>query len=219
VQETVSIPRTRGRLTACGKSAMLAKDGLHGIEPKGHTGRTMKRLLRPRTVVLGVILALLAAGLAVAVGLAQTYGGVVDTYWRVHDEVLMPTEAGRRYIDLFWRHNGELCQLVVANERLTLEGQAVILQFEPALRALVDGDGGEVIVTRPMVERAEAYLDLLVEVGSPELQETIRAERERTPLDGLIGMTFEEARVILVGQPETAIPTQASTAVPQLISD
>jgi len=164
--------------------------------------------------VLGAILALLVAGLAVAVGLAQTYGDVVDTYWRVHDEVLLPTEAGRRYIDLFWRHNGELCQLVVANERLTLEGQAVILQFEPPLRALVDGQGEGVTITSGMVERVEAYLDLLVDVGSPELQATIRAERERTPLDGLIGMTFEEARVHLVGQPETAVPTQYSTALP-----
>jgi len=62
-----------------------------------------------------------------------------------------------------------------------------------------------------MVERVEAYLDLLVEVGSPELQETIRSERERTPLGGLIGMTFEEARVVLVGQPE------AATAVPATV--
>jgi len=190
---------------------MLVSDGLPGIKPNGHRQVAMRRLLRPRNIVLGAILALLAAGTVVAVGVAQTYGDVVDTYWRIHDEVLLPTEAGRRYIDLFWRHNGELCQLVVANERLTLEGQAVILQFEPALRALVDGHGGEVIVTRPMVERVEAYLDLLVEVGSPELQETIRSERERTPLGGLIGMTFEEARVVLVGQPE------AATAVPATV--
>ncbi len=126
----------------------------------------------------------------------------------------MPTEAGRRYIDLFWRHNGELCQLVVANERLTHEGQVIILEFEPPLLALVDGQGEEVTITSGMVERVEAYLDLLVDAGSPDLQETIRAERERTPLGGLIGMTFEEARVYLVGQPETAVPTQASIAVP-----
>ena len=193
---------------------MLADDRLHGIEPKGHTGRTMKRLLRPRTVVLAAILAAAAAGLAFAAGMAETYGEVVDTYWRVHDEVLLPTEAGRRYIDLFWRHNGELCQLVMTNQEIMDEGRGIILQFEPALRALVDGEGAEVTITRVLVERVEAYLDLLVEVGSPELQETIRAERERTPLGGLVGMTFEEARLHLVGQPETSVPTQSTTAPP-----
>ncbi len=174
----------------------------------------MRRFFRPRAVLVAVILAVIAAGLVVAGGLAETYGDVVDTYWRVHDEVLLPTEAGRRYIDVFWQHNGELCQLVMANQEMLDESRAIILEFEPALRALVDGAGEAVSITPDMVERVEEYLDLLVAVGSPALQATIRSERERTPLDGLIGMTLEEARVHLVGLPEVAVPALVDPSSP-----
>ncbi len=60
-----------------------------------------------------MILTLLLAGTAFTAGRALDYMEVVDTYWRVHDDVFQPTEMGRYYIDLFWQHNYELCTLIV----------------------------------------------------------------------------------------------------------
>lgn len=158
--------------------------------------------------------AAIAAGLVFGTAQAAEYVDLIHTYWRVHDEVLMPTARGRHYVDLFWRHNDELTRIVMANPDLTREGRAILVEFEPGLRDLVDGRGDEVVITQAMVNRVQAYLDRLEKAGSPDLKATIEAERARTPLDGLVGMTFEQARVELVGLPETATPVATGTLLP-----
>ena len=174
----------------------------------------MKRIFRYRPLVLGIILAIILICLVFTGGRALDYMEVVDTYWRVHDEVLFPTEVGRYYIDLFWRHNTELCNLILSYPAVKDDGLATILQFEPGLRALVNGEGDEVRITQAMVNRVQAYLDLLTEVGSPELQAAIQTERARTPFGDFSGMTFEQARILLVGLPHEPMPTPISTSLP-----
>lgn len=174
----------------------------------------MKRLFRHRPLVLGIILAIILICLVFTGGRALDYMEIVDTYWRVHDDVLLPTEVGRYYVDLFWQHNNELCNLILRYPRVKDDGLVIILQFEPGLRALVNGDGDEVRITQVMVDRVQAYLDLLVEVGSLELQGAIRAERTRTPFGNFSGMTFEQARLLLVGLPQEPAATPYSTSLP-----
>ncbi len=174
----------------------------------------MKRLFRPRPIVLGIILAIILICLVFTGGRALDYMEVIDTYWHVHDDVLLPTEMGRYYIDLFWQHNNELCSLVLSHPMVKDDGLVIILQFEPGLRALVNGDGDEVRITQVMVDRVQDYLDFLVEVGSPELQAAIRTERARTPFDDFSGMTFEQARILLVGLPQEPAATPYSTSLP-----
>ncbi len=175
----------------------------------------MRRKVRRRTIVIGLILTLVLAGTVFTAGRALDYMEVVNTYWRVHDEVLYPTDSGRYYIDLFWRQNTELCSLILEHGQVKDDGLPIILQFEPGLRALVDGEGDNVRITDVMVDRVQTYLDLLVSLGSPELGAAIQAERARTPLDQFRGMTFEEARLMLVGMPEVPAPPPASHDIPQ----
>lgn len=167
----------------------------------------MRRKIKRRTIVIGLVLTFVLAGTAFTAGRALDYMEVVDTYWRVHDEVLQPTEMGRYYIDLFWQHNYELCTLILDNPQVKDDGLPIILQFEPGLRALVDGQGEDVRLTPEMVDRVQAYLELLMQVGSPELSAAIQAELTRTPLDQFEGMTFEQARVLAVGLPVGPVPT------------
>jgi len=174
----------------------------------------LKRLFRYRPFILGIILAVILICLVFTGGRALDYLEVVDTYWRVHDDVLRPTEMGRYYIDLFWRHNNELCNLILDYPAVKNEGLVIILQFEPGLRALVDGKGDGVRVTQVMVDRVQAYLDLLMEVGSPDLQAAIRIERARTPFGDFSGMTFKQARILLVGLPQESAATPHSTSLP-----
>lgn len=174
----------------------------------------MKRLFRYRPLVLGIILAIILICLVFTGGRALDYMEVVNTYWRVHDDVLLPTEVGRYYIDLFWRHNNELCNLILSYQEVKDDGLVIILQFEPGLRALVNGEGDGVRITQAMVDRVQAYLDILMEIGSPELQAAIRAERARTSFGDFSGMTFEQARILLVGLPQEPIATPFSTSLP-----
>jgi len=148
---------------------------------------------------LAAVFALLLACIGFSSARAGDYMAVLDTYWDIHDQVLFPTNAGRRYIDLFWAYSPELCQIAMADPAITEEGAAIILQFEPPLRALVDGKGSTVIITDSMVRRVESFLAALEERGSPELRAAIQTERARTPLNQLVGLTFEDATLFLVG--------------------
>jgi hypothetical protein len=174
----------------------------------------LKRLFSYRPLVLGIVLAIILICLVFTAGRALDYMEIVDTYWGIHDDVLLPTEAGRYYIDLFWYHNPELCNLVLSSPEVKDDGLVILLQFEPGLRALVNGEGDEVRITQVMVDRVQAYLDLLMEVGSPELQDAIRIERARTPFGEFSGMTFEQARILLVGLPQEPTATPFSTTLP-----
>jgi hypothetical protein len=175
-----------------------------------------KRPIKRRTIIIGLVLTILLAGLAFTAGRALDYWQVVDTYWRVHDELMQPTEAGRYYIALFWQHNYELCMLIVDHPQVMDDGRTIILEFEPGLHALVEGHGDEVYLTSGMIDRVQAFLDLLIAVGSPELGAAIQAERARTPLDQFKGMTFEQARLLVVGPPEEGpIPTPIDWAFPR----
>ncbi len=174
----------------------------------------MKRLFSYRPLVLGIVLAIILIGLVFTAGRALDYMEIIDTYWGVHDDVLLPTEAGRTYIDLFWQHNPELCNLILSHPKVKDDGLVIILQFEPGMRALVNGEGDNVHITQVMVDRVQAYLDLLMEVGSPELHEAIRIERARTPFGEFTGMTFEQARILLVGLPQAPIAIPFSTSLP-----
>jgi len=57
-----------------------------------------------------------------------------------------------------------------------------------------------------MVAQVEAHLDLLTEIGSPALKATIEQERARPPFSDPVGMTFEQARLLLVGPPDEVYP-------------
>ena len=174
-------------------------------------------MILPRTrraLIVGPLFAVLLAGLLFGVGGASDFLQIVDTYWRVHDEVLLPAEEGRRYIDLYWTYGGELVNLIQHNQAAFDMGRDIIEAFEPPLRALVDGRGQEVGITNDMVIQVEAYLDLLMKIGSPDLQAAIREERARTPLRDLVGMTFEEARLKLLGPPQLEFPSPTSTSLP-----
>ena len=174
----------------------------------------MKSVFKRRPIVLGIILAILLICLVFTGGRALDYMEVVDTYWRVHDEVLQPTELGRYYIDLFWQHNPELCNLILSYPEVKDDGFVIILQFEPGLRALVNGEGDDVRITKAMTDRVQSYLDLLTEVGSPALQAAIRTESDRTPIGDFSGMTFEQAVILTVGLPLEPIATPLSTSLP-----
>ena len=171
-------------------------------------------LRRNRVLFLATVVALLFACIAFSSARAADYMALLDTYWDVHDQVLFPTNSGRHYIDLFWTYSPELWQIAVADPALIDESTAIILQFEPPLRALVDGEGSTVVITDSMVRRVESFLGALEERGSPALRITIQTERARNPLDRLIGLTFEEARLLLVGPPVPSLSEPLPTRFP-----
>jgi len=168
--------------------------------------------------IRGLILALVVAASLACIGFSSTlafdYANVLDTYWDVHDQVLFPTERGRHYIDIYWAHGPELIQILIGNPDLSQEGLALIIEFEPPLRALVDGRGDSILINEDMVRRVDDYLLAVHEHAGPELRATIESERAQATFPDLVGLTFEEARIRLVGLPKDPLPGPLPTRFP-----
>lgn len=155
----------------------------------------------------GIIAALfLLAATPVVVVRGSELWRTIDVYWRVRDEILLPTEAGRRYDEIFWPLNNELCQLVLEYPDIWEQSVVLVLVFEPGFQSLLDGRGQEMVITAEQVAVAEAYFMRLMEVGSPEMRQTLLEEAAPFPLSSFIGLTMEEARRRVLGPLPTAVP-------------
>ena len=133
--------------------------------------------------------------------------------YRVRDEVLSQTVAGRRYVDLYYTHSTEIARLLLADRQLDAQGLTTLDLFVPLLQAPLDGRGDSVTITAEQVKQVELFLDALSAAGSPALQQAIAGERARRPLAPLAGMTFAQAWGYLNGYALTWLPP-VSTAHP-----
>jgi hypothetical protein len=167
------------------------------------------------SLLIGSVLAVLLTCLAVSTARALDYASqLLETYYRVQDDVLFPTERGRHYIDLYYGFSNEIWQISLAHEQVMTEAGRLLLSYEPILHELVEGRGNEVIVTQDMVNEVEGFLDLLAQFGSPELKATIQAERAQAALADLVGLSLAEAQLRLLGPPEPNPPGTPPTRVP-----
>ncbi|HLC05461.1 MAG TPA: hypothetical protein VJK02_20685 [Anaerolineales bacterium] len=175
----------------------------------------MRRRIRRPFLVVAAILAVSLSCLVFSSARALDYASqFLDTYYRVQDDVLFPTEIGRHYIDLHYRYSNEIWQLSLAHEEIMSQAGRLLLEFEPPLHELVEGRGHQVLVTQDMVNRVEGFLDLLVQFGSPELQATIQSERDRAPLVDLVGLSFDQAQLQRLGPPQPDPPGTPPTRIP-----
>lgn len=116
----------------------------------------------------------------------------LKVFLRVETEIMQTTPAGQYYESLFWKHNDELMQIMRAYPEHKEKFLSVTLMFVPELDALLNGDGDKVYVTAEHVESLKTELDWFASVGSPALRDDIERERQRLPLDSLVGMTMRE---------------------------
>ncbi|MFO8036538.1 MAG: peptidoglycan DD-metalloendopeptidase family protein [Anaerolineales bacterium] len=112
---------------------------------------------------------------------------------QLRDEILAQTEEGQRYIALFEEHMTDISLILFPDQVLYQQGYDVLKSWESNLQAFVDGKGAQVTISEDQVSQVLDFLDALSEEANPELQEVIRNERERRPLEGLIGLSMDEA--------------------------
>lgn len=118
----------------------------------------------------------------------------MTTLYRTRDELMSQTPAGRRYIDLYYAHTGEISRLLAKDQALRDQAADVLRSVLPGLTALLDGQGDRVVVTPGVVAHLNLFLRELVAADRDgALAKAIAAERSRLKLDSLAGLTFEEA--------------------------
>ena len=156
-------------------------------------------------ILILAIFLLIATPVVVVTG--QDVWSTVELYLRVESELLMPTETGRYYRDIFWTYNNELIDLAFAYPNFWNESFNLIATFEQGFEALLNGRGNDVVITGEQVAVAEEYYTLLMEIGSPALQHTIQEQAASYPLQSFTGMTMEAAAERVLGPQTIILPT------------
>jgi hypothetical protein len=175
--------------------------------------KTNRRSRLTFLVGIFVVLSILLATHANAVRAAISGVYAFEVYVRVQTEIMQKTPAGQYYEALFWKHNDELMQIMDAHpEHVEPFAEALVL-FVPELDALLNGDGDHVYVRLEHVESFKAELDWFASMGSSSLKEDIERERQRFPLDAMVGMTMNEA-LAFVNSNWTPNPMEEKSLVP-----
>lgn len=119
-----------------------------------------------------------------------------SVFRRLRDRLLARSPEGRRYVDLYAAHSGEVVRLMLADAVLRQGILDGLLQWQPGVAALVDGVAGHLRVTPEQARSVDAVLERLARVGSPALRSAIEAERRSHPT----GLGFAEAVVQDIGR-------------------
>lgn len=118
---------------------------------------------------------------------------IANLLYRFDDEILKPTEFGRYYSDLYWKHNAEFIRIFGAKEEYYRELMRVTLLFTHHLEMTLDGRGDEVRFSRKQINELQTLLNWVKSRASDELRRDIERESARIPLDDFVGLTMDEA--------------------------
>lgn len=120
------------------------------------------------------------------------------TYYDVRDVTLMQTGAGRRYIDLYYTHTGELTEMMLADAAITSEVLTVMEEAEPYLAALFNGDAGSMVISSQQVISLTHLVETVSNAAGPELSQLIEDELDRLPPpEDIVGKTVSDVRTML----------------------
>ncbi len=138
-------------------------------------------------------------GLAARASVARSLAGMfferadaLRTLYRVRDR-LATSPAGRRVIDLYYRHTAELVQLVIGSPSLTLDSLLVVDDWEEHIRAYAEGREAETTITAAQIASVERLLDRFEAVASQSFVDESQRQRAALDLPSLVGLTLDEA--------------------------
>ncbi len=115
------------------------------------------------------------------------------------------TGEGRRLTGLYWQHTREIVQIAIANPALALEARQVLLDFQPAVSALLSGNGSSVQITQAMIDQLNRAWTGFANLASPALKTALETERARfNGFQAFVGKNFSEWAGLL----QVPVPTQ-----------
>lgn len=119
------------------------------------------------------------------------------TLYRVRDQLLSATPAGRYYRNLYYQHTGRMSALMLLDASVRESGARVVQQLAPGLAHLANGNGDQAVVDAGLVANARSYLTQIVDAdrrnGGGELASVIDQEMKRIEWDKLVGMNYDQA--------------------------
>jgi Tol biopolymer transport system component len=132
---------------------------------------------------------------------AAPTASMLETLYTTRDTRMATTAVGRYYINLYYSHSPEVTNILLHHPPVLWASWDGITAWLPALAALNDGGGSEVLISDTMVADLEAVLALLTTHGSAELQRAIATQRAQLAPASYVGLTMDEAWAQVNEQP------------------
>ncbi|MGB9872767.1 MAG: hypothetical protein ACPLYD_14070 [Anaerolineae bacterium] len=105
----------------------------------------------------------------------RAYGQLLS---RIRDEVMVKSPGGEVYVAWVYRYTPEVVGVLVGDERLRREAEALLVEARPGLESWLEGKEGWRF-SRGWVKRTEALLEAVAERGSPSLRAELAWWRAR----------------------------------------
>jgi Zn-dependent metalloprotease len=122
---------------------------------------------------------------------------VTATLYRMRDQTLGLSPAGRYYRSLYEQHTGRASYLMLVNPSLRAQGGKVLKELSGGLALWVDGEGEQAVFSQTMATNLESFLQNMAQADRSarkgSLAGVISQELARVDLQHLVGMTFDQA--------------------------
>lgn len=141
----------------------------------------------------------------------------IDVFYALRNKIMSQSAEGQRQTDLYYTHSLEILRLMLADADLLAQGIDTLRTWQPALRALVNGSGDQVTITTADVQTMTEFLDALVTVGNPELQQAITTERTSLQLGSFVGQTINQATITSIGVDPTELDLGQRVYLPLVV--
>lgn len=109
---------------------------------------------------------------------AREFGSLLS---RARDEVMRPSKGGEAYIALVYRYTPEVTALLLSDETLRKEAEALLLEAKPGVQFLLKDTKSEWRFSKNWIKRMDALLAALQTKSSPELRAEIALWQARLP--------------------------------------
>ena len=184
-QTTVSVGNPLGALPVAGESQRYSDDAATGGSDIG--------------LLVGLCVQFIVDGFTVSKGapLANPVPGaesVMDDW----GTLFRRTQAGQRYVDFYTDNFPRMVRIVSTDHGLLRDGTATLKDFYPGIRAMVEGNGDQYVLTQQMMNNALDIWQRLADRDSGPLSAFIEGELAQwNNMQDFVDLTFDEWGTII----------------------
>jgi hypothetical protein len=131
--------------------------------------------------------------------------GFDTSFWSLHHmqlPILRESLSWTYYQGLFTSNANELSLIIATHPALLWQSFDALETWTPAVQALDDGNGDQVIITQSMIDEMVAALDGIAGEAAPALAARIRMELDALDPDSFVGLTIDEVSEQIAGRIE-----------------
>jgi sugar lactone lactonase YvrE len=124
----------------------------------------------------------------------------------LRDAIMSKSPQGQYYTSLYVQYSPTLIQVVATHPYVGYQMFSTLLEWQPAIEALVSGQGGSATISPQMVSDLTDVLNQFAQLGSPSLATTIQLQEAALDLPSFVNLPMDQA-LIQANQRISILPT------------